>query len=238
MDIEEPTAPEPEKKPEKKDRELPAKPSDSDLAEAERLLQEASLAKIRGTGTVAERLTDQAAEKAPGSPAVQAALGDILWERKQYSKARDRYHIAHLLEPENLVYEMKWAESLVGSAGDPYRSVSGSESYASAKTGAILSFIIPGLGQIVMGKIGLGITMMTLWAGCWTWAFFVPNGLSGLPHAFGFNAQVDTFNGIVLLPVALAVFAWLWSLTSAASKAKKFQPRSVERPIPPGEGDF
>ena len=235
MEIEEPTAPEPEKKPAKKPPELPKKPSEEALAEAERLLQEASLAKIRGNGSVAERLTDEAAEKAPGAAAVQAALGDILWDRQQYSKARDRYHIAHLLEPSNAGYETRWAESFTSLAGGPS---GGTASYASAKTGAVLSFMVPGLGQIVLGEVRLGLTMLGLWAGGWTWAFFVPNGLSGLPHAFGFNAKVDTFNAIVLLPLAIATLAWLWSLTSAGSRAKAFKRKSIERPIPPGEGDF
>ena len=197
------------------------------------------MAKIRGSDSLAERLTDEAAEKAPGSAAVQAALGDVLWGRKQYRKARDKYHIAHLLEPDNAGYETKWAESLLGSAGDPGSGgKSRAEVYASAKTGAVLSFIVPGLGQIVVGEVGTGITMMALWGGGWTWALLVPNGLSGLPHAFGLNAQVDSFNATVLIPIAIVAVTWLWSLTSAGSRAKSFQPKDVERPVPPGEGEF
>ncbi|MCH8978667.1 MAG: hypothetical protein IH945_05425 [Armatimonadetes bacterium] len=239
MDIDEPIRPEPEEAPAKEEPELPEKPSEKDLEEAGRLLQQASLAMIRGHGSVAERLTDEAAEVAPGSAAVQVALGDLLWGRKQYKKARDKYHVAHLLEPDNAGYETKWAESLLGSAGDPEsRGTSRAEVYASAKTGAVLSFIIPGLGQIVMGEVGKGLTMMSLWAGGWTWAFLVPNGLSGLPHAFGLNAKVDTFNALVLVPIGIATIAWLWSLTSAGSRAKSYQARTIERPVPPGEGDF
>ncbi|MCH7945380.1 MAG: hypothetical protein IIC73_05115 [Armatimonadetes bacterium] len=239
MDIDEPIRPESEEEPAKEAPELPEKPSEQDLEEAERLLQQASLAKIRGHGSVAERLTDEAAEKAPGSAAVQAALGDLLWGRKQYKKARDKYHTAHLLEPDNSGYETKWAESLLGSAGDPEsRGKSRAEVYASAKTGAVLSFIVPGLGQIVMGEVGTGITMMVIWAGGWTWALLVPAGLSGLPHAFGLNAKVDTFNAMVLIPIAIVTVTWLWSLTSAGSRAKSFQPKDIERPEPPGEGEF
>ena len=239
VDIDEPNSPEPEERPASDEPELPDKPSEQELEEAERLLQEASLAKIRGNDSVAERLTQEAADKAPGSAAVQAALGDLLWGRKQYTKARERYHVAHLLEPENAGYETQWAESLIGSSGDPQsRGKSRAEVYASAKTGAVLSFIIPGLGQIVMGEVGMGLTMMLLWAGGWTWALLVPNGLSGLPHAFGLNAKVDSFNAMVLVPLAVATVAWLWSLTSASSRAKSVQPKNIERPEPPGEGEF
>lgn len=239
VDIDEPISPQPEESPASEEPELPDKPSAQELEEAERLLQEASLAKIRGHGPAAERLTQEAAEKAPGSPAVQAALGDLLWGRKQYGKARERYHVAHLLEPENAGYETQWAESFVGSAGDPQgRGKSRAEVYASAKTGAVLSFIIPGLGQIVMGEVGKGLTMMLIWTGGWTWALLMPNGLSGLPHAFGLNAKVDSFNAMVLVPLAIAVVVWLWSLTSASSRAKSVQPKNIERPEPPGEGEF
>lgn len=239
MDIDEPIGPESEEEVAEEAPELPEKPSDQELEEAERLLQQASLAKIRGSDSLAERLTDEAAEKAPGSAAVQAALGDVLWGRKQYKKARDKYRTAHQLEPDNASYETQWAESLLGSAGDPEnRGKSRAEVYASAKTGAVLSFIVPGLGQIVMGEVGTGTAMIVLWAGGWTWALLVPNGLSGLPHVFGLNAQVDTFNAMVLVPIAIVTVTWLWSLTSAGSRAKSFQPKDIERPVPPGEGDF
>ena len=238
MDIDEPSSPEPEERPASEEPELPDKPSEQELEEAERLLREASLAKIRGHGSVAERLTEEAAEKAPGSAAVQAALGDLLWGRKQYKKARDKYHTAHLLEPDNAGYETKWAESLLGSSGDPERAKSRAEVYASAKTGAVLSFIVPGLGQIVMGEVGTGITMMALWFGGWSWVLLVPNGLSGIPHALGLNAKVDMFNATVLIPVAIVACVWLWSLTSASSRAKSFQPKDIDRPAPPGEREF
>ncbi|HXH60637.1 MAG TPA: hypothetical protein VNI20_04700 [Fimbriimonadaceae bacterium] len=150
QDRPEPEQPKPEKAPEP---ELPPKPTPEQLEEADRLIQEASLARIRGQGSVAERLLKQASEVAPGSAALQVALGDELWKRSQYSKARDAYRMAHRIEPNNIAYETKWAESIVGSAGDPLSLTSLSETYANAKAAAVLSFFIPGLGQIVSNKI-------------------------------------------------------------------------------------
>ena len=221
------------------DQELPDAPTPEAMEEAEKLLQQASLAKIRGQGSVAERLLKEASEVAAGSAAVQAALGDQLWARSQFSKARSAYKMAHRLEPKNLAYENKWAESLVG-AGDPLSLQRGmSESYASAKTASMLSIMCPGLGQLVKGETKSGAVMISLWIGGWVWALLTPNGLKGIPAAFGISLSgAEDFNAIVLVPVACVVFTWIWSVTSASSHAKTHKAKDVDRPAPPGEGDF
>ena len=230
---------EPKEQEQKSEPELPEKPTPEQLARAESLLQQASLARIRGQGSVAERLLKEAAEVAPGSAAVRAALADELWKRSQFRKARDEYKTAHLLEPENALYETKWAESIIGSSGDPLAMLSaGTENYASAKTAAFLSIMLPGLGQLVSGDRNNGIAMMVMWVGGWGWAAAVPNGLNGFFHLFGQKTHVDSFNPIVLVPLAIVALAWLWAVMSANSKAKTAVPRSIERPKPPGEGGF
>jgi len=221
--------------------ELPAPPTPEQLTEAERLLQQASLARIRQQGSVAERFLKEAAEAAPGSAAVQAALGDELWRRSQFSKAREAYKMAHRIEPHNPAYETKWAESIVGSGGDPLAQLSGlGDSYASAKSAGCLSMILPGLGQIVMGEKSKGIAMIVVYFVAWTWAVFTPNGLDGIPAAIGFRqeVQVKEFNALVLLPLAVVAVTWLSAVLSLSSQMKVKSPRNIERPKPPGEGNF
>lgn len=221
------------------EKDLPEEPTPEAMEKAEQLLQQASLAKIRGQGSVAERLLKEAAEVAEGSASVQAALGDQLWERSQFSKARSAYKMAHQLEPKNLAYETKWAESLVG-AGDPLSLQRGmSESYASAKTASMLSVMCPGLGQLVKGDTSRGVVMISLWIGGWVWALLTPNGLKGIPAAVGISISgAEDFNATVLVPIACIVFTWIWSVTSASSHAKTHKAKEVDRPAPPGEGDF
>lgn len=229
--------PEPNEQPE--ERQLPEKPTPEQAQEAERLLQQASVARIRGQQNIAERALKEASEIAPGSAAVRAALGDELWGRGQYKKARDEFELAHLLEPENPTYETKWAEAILGSAGDPIGlTTSLAESYASSKTAALLSVFIPGLGNIVLGQTQKGATMLAVWIAGWAWAAVTPNGLSGIPHLLGFKANVDRFNAIVLVPLAMVVMSWLWAVFSTAGHAKNFAPKKIERPAPPGEGSF
>jgi tetratricopeptide (TPR) repeat protein len=221
--------------------ELPPPPTPEQLTEAERLLQQASLARIRQQGSVAEKFLKEAAEAAPGSAAVQAALGDELWRRSQFSKAREAYKMAHRIEPLNAAYETKWAESIVGSGGDPLAQISGlGDSYASAKSAGCLSMILPGLGQIVMGDKNKGIALIVVYVVAWTWAVFTPNGLAGIPAAIGFRQEVHVkeFNALVLLPLAVVAVTWLSAVLSLSSQMKVKAPRNIERPKPPGEGDF
>jgi tetratricopeptide (TPR) repeat protein len=228
-------------KDERTEPELPPPPTPEQLAEAERLLQQASLARIRQQGSVAEKFLKEAAEAAPGSAAVQAALGDELWRRSQFSKAREAYKMAHRIEPLNPAYETKWAESIVGSSGDPLAQLSAlGDSYASAKSAGCLSMILPGLGQIVMGEKSKGIAMIVVYFVAWTWAVFTPDGLDGIPAAIGFSqkVQVKEFNALVLLPLAVVAVTWLTAVLSLSAKMKDKTPRSTDRPKPPGEGNF
>lgn len=233
-------APAPVEEEEEDDGELPEEATPEQIEEAERLLQQASLAKIRGQGSVAERFLKEATEAAPGSAVVQAALGDQLWERSQFSRARKAYQRAHELEPKNAAYETKWAESLVGSMGDPL-SFQGDmeEVYASAKVATFLSIVLPGLGQVVMGEKKTGVLMMVLYSGGWLWASLVPHGLSGIPTALGVQGTlVEAFNASVLLPLAIVIVTWLWAVLSANTKVKTQSKRKIDRPAPPGKGDF
>lgn len=227
--------------PKKEDPPLPEKPTPEQIEEAERLLQQASLARIRGQGSVSERFLKEAAEKAPGSAAVQAALGDELWKRSQFSRAREAYKMAHRIEPGNVTYETKWAESIVGSGGDPLSALNAaSNTYASARSAGCLSMILPGLGQIVTGETTKGVTIMAVYLGAWTWAVFTPNGLSGIPALLGRASDVNVkeFNGVVFIPLLIVVATWIGSIASINARAKLMEPRKIERPIPPGEGNF
>jgi hypothetical protein len=221
--------------------ERPPKPTPEQVEEVERLLQQASLARIRNQNAVAERLLQEASELAPGSAAVQAAIGDELWKRGQFSKARDCYKLAHEIEPETAVYETKWAEAIVGSAGDPLALSSGlADSYASAKSAGCLSMLLPGLGQTVLGDTKRGVVMMVVYVLAWVWALLTPNGLSGFPSLLGYGdrVMVKEFNAMVLLPLFIAIATWLTAISSINVQAKRLAPKKIERPTPPGEGGF
>jgi hypothetical protein len=218
---------------------LPEPATPQEIEAAEKLIQQAQLAKIRGQGQVAERLLKEATEVAPGAAAVHAALGDQLWERSQFSRARAEYKLAHLLEPNNVALETKWAESLVGSMGNPLANQA--ETYASAKSAMMLSAFFPGLGQIVSGELVKGIVMLVLWIG--GWVVVIPAALSRLPTAVGRQGtHITEFGSLAMTAVVVLVITWAWSVLSANSKIKESRMMQVmgkvERPTPPGEGNF
>jgi hypothetical protein len=221
------------------EQELPEPSSPEQIEAAEKLIQQAQLARIRGQGSVAERFLKEASEVAPGSAAVRAALGDQLWERSQFSRARAEYKMAHLLEPDNVVYETKWAESLVGSMGDPLSRQE--ETYASAKSALLLSALFPGLGQVVSGQRVTGIIMLVLWIG--GWIVVIPSALGRLPSAVGQGGtQIGQFGTGPMLALAVLLITWIWSVSSANAKVKNSKMAQalgkIERPTPPGEGNF
>ena len=223
----------------KEELELPDPPSEEASADAERLLQESSLARIRNQKLVAERLLKEAEEIAPGSAAVQAAIGDEYYARGQYSKARKAYHFAHKLKPDDIAYERKYAESILGG-GSPMSSVgignSLAEQYASARSAGVLSVFCCGLGQIVSGRRTQGGTLMAIWLLGFVWLFATNDGISGLLGLAGVSGVPG--NSLMLVPAAMIVFPWLISIASASQHAKGSPKKSVDRPVPPGEGDF
>ncbi|MCH7903067.1 MAG: hypothetical protein IH944_00710 [Armatimonadetes bacterium] len=222
----------------KEEAQLPDPPSEEDLAKAERLLQESSLAQIRNQNLAAERLLKEAAEIAPGSAAVQAAIGDEFQARGQYSKARKAYYLAHQLKPDEVAYETKYAESILGGSSMSSLAISNSlaEQYASAKSAVILSVFFCGLGQIVSGRRAQGGVLMAIWLLGLGWLFGTSDGISGLVGLAGISATPG--NSLMLIPAAMIIVSWLTSIVSASGQAKGSSKRSIDRPIPPGEGDF
>ena len=218
---------------------LPDAPSEEALAKAERLLQESSLARIRNQNAAAERLLKEAAETAPGSAAVQAAIGDECLARGQYGNARKAYYLAHKLKPDEVAYETKYAESILGGGSSMSSlaiSNSLAEQYASARSAVILSVFFCGLGQIISGKRAQGGVFMAIWLLGLVWLFGTSDGISGLVGLAGIGAAPG--NSLMLVPAAMIVFPWLISIVSASQQAKGSSKRSIDRPVPPGEGDF
>jgi len=222
------------------EEELPAPPSPECLEKAEGLIRQASLAKIRGDKTMFEKLVQEAATVAPGSSTVQEALGDALVDRRQVKKAKDAFQLAVKLDPKNASAERKFGEAVlsVQLALDPlFSTVFYDDSLASGKAGLILSFLIPGLGQIVSGDTKKGSMMLGGWLIGIAVAVAIPKGISGLGSLINLRAA-PPLNPIVFVPLFVAATCWMWSLGDAGSRNKSFQKRTVVRPVPPDVGDF
>lgn len=217
---------------------LPEPPTQEQIDKAERLIREAMVARRRGDKLQASKLLDQAVEVAPGSATVLEAVGDDLRERRQTRAARDMYARALRVDPKNIVIERKFAECVLTTEQMSFEYVAAREEIdaASGKVALILSILIPGLGQIVTGHRNRGIAMLVGWLIGWTVALLIPNGVKGILKLFG-GAGGD-FNGVVLLPLAVAAFCHLWAIYDAAARAQGATRQKVERPRPPVDKDF
>lgn len=63
--------------------------------------------------------------------------------------------------------------------------------------GVILSFFVPGLGQIVMGEVGMGILMLVFYLVGWLLA-------------------------LILIGLLIAPVIWIWSMVDAYQRARRY----------------
>ncbi|HRJ27650.1 MAG TPA: hypothetical protein PLO61_09105 [Fimbriimonadaceae bacterium] len=229
---------------ESQEPELPPPPTPEQAERAERLIRDANIARIRKQRQEMDRLLNEALEVAPGSALVLEAVADDLLLRGQRRRAQELYAQAIRLSPGNVSLERKHAECVFASAGlnDPAALMGGAltESYASAKSGMILSFIIPGLGQIVMGEVKRGAIMLSGVVVGWVIALLIPDGVSSFMGLLGLARNPPPFQPLVLLPLSLAACFHLWAIVDMFSRARveQFRSKPVERPRPPVDMPF
>ncbi len=221
-----------------KPAELPP-PTREQLEKAERLIQFARLAKTRGQSGQANTYLHQAEEAAPNSPIVLEFVGDLFLEQKRFKDARGVYKRALDLDPKNIGLERKWAQSIAASApaGDPL-ALAEYETMASGKIAAVLSAIIPGLGQIVLGEFAKGIMIFVTWAGMILWLYLIPSGLKGIVAIFSQRAsQQEPFHAMVLVPIFIMFVIWISAMFDA-KLAMGSGRKPIDRPIPPDARPF
>jgi hypothetical protein len=227
--------------------EIPVEPpTPQQLAEAENLVRQARVEKMRGNGKGAGDLLKQASEVAPGAPAVLEVVADDLAERKQFDRAKKMYRQAWKLDPKNVGLERKYAMIVaqmdaMGSIDDQLRAnlsdspfINESEALASANAAIIMSAVFPGLGHAVLGK-GVGYPIMLAWLVCSGWLFFMKDDLAGL---FRMAAGSGTPNLAVMVPLLLMAVIYLGTIASLKTSTKSVKKRSVEHPRPPVDLPF
>lgn len=143
--------------------------------QAEELIKQFRVQKMRGQSAQATETLRQALAIAPTSPQVQEALGDEYKEVGETKNAREAYLLAHRADPKDANIERKYAETILrlGSADAIQRALesgnldslllSKGDSYARPGAAAFLSALVPGTGQLVQGKNELGIGLLVSW---------------------------------------------------------------------------
>lgn len=213
------------------------------VEQAEESLRNANLANIRKDRAGAKVHYKRALELAPNTPSVLEAVADDLRERKFFKPAQMLYKRAVEIDPSNARIESKLGECAlqVMSTSDPMAMLSGMDGdpnmVVNANAAVILSVLLPGLGQMVSGRVALGIGFMVVWVSSWVWAIAIPNGISGLLSGMGLTLTQGgaPFNSTVLFPLGIAAFTHLVAIFEAAGRAKRHVPKRVEKPIPPSD---
>lgn len=223
---------------------LPPKPTPSQQAEADNLVRQSRVFKMRGQHQQASEMLRKAAEFAPGAISVLEALGDDLLERGQAKPAAETYQKALGLDPSNVGLERKYGaaiarvqgvmtveEALNLKLGD---SLSAADA-ATVKGAAFLSFFIPGGGQIVLGDYAKGAAYLGIWLGMILWLSLMPKGdLSDSVRAiFGGSAHLRP---IVFVPLAIMLCLQLlaaFTVKGSGQNAGSLRVSKGNHPKPP-----
>jgi tetratricopeptide (TPR) repeat protein len=235
-------APEPEP-----EIEIPSEPpTPAQLEEADQLIRQARVEKMRGNARAATDLLKKAVEVAPGAPVVLETLADDLIERKLYGEAQKILKRAVKLDPRNVGLERKFAMTVattanLGSLEDQMRAnlsdsfVGGPDARASGNAALLLSAILPGLGHVVLGR-AVGFIIMASWVLCGIWVIYLREDFKGLVTLAA--GQGRTPNLTVMVPLFIMVLLYFGSLASLQSARRTVAKRRVDRPVPPVDKPF
>lgn len=223
--------------------ELPPKPTPSQQSEADTLIRQSRVAKMRGQNQVATELLRKAAEVAPGAVSVMEALGDDMMERGLAQPAVDTYAKALTLSNGDPGIERKYAAAIARSKGGltfeealqlkAESSLFDTSEAASNRSAAIISFFLPGVGQIVLGQYGRGIAFLIAWLFFIFFAFNVFNRLK----------PGDSIGPMVIVPLVAALAiqvgaAWACKKDDSEKLSGNLRKGQVERPKPPVDLPF
>ena len=208
--------------------------------EAERLVRQARLAQTRGQSQTAADLYRQAAAAAPDDASLLATVGKGLLELRRVQEAKQLLERAKALAPNDANVERAFAKAVLAAASGEWGGFPGGApgiDYASAKSATLLTLLVPGLGQLVVGQTSKGLLLGGGWLLCLVAAVLVPNGVSGLLRMVMGQLSAD-INLAVLLPLAGMFVFWLAAVYDMNAQAKKAKPDQRERPKPPVDLPF
>ena len=225
-------------------------PTPAEADKAEQYVRQSMLEKRRGNAVAATDLLKKAAEAAPGSAVVLEALGDDLAARKLTKQAREAYDRARVLDPKNVGLERKYALTVLGSTttmtveqqllygmSDSFLLTS-TDNVAGIWAARLLSAMLPGLGQLVVGRTTKGIVLIAI--------YVLSFGLIAIWHK-DFELLMRFLRGSstppnwrVLIPLIAMAADWFTALGDLASGQNKESARhtKTDRPKPPVDLPF
>lgn len=218
--------------------EMPPQPTPEQREEADKLIQRYRLEKQRGNKDFALRYLGEAAQIAPGYTYVLECQGDEAAENRKIEEAKRLYKLAKAQDIRNTAAETKFAELVFRSQAAPAAAhLKIQETSASGKSAAIMSAIVPGLGQFVTGQYVKAVAIFVIWGVC----LVIGDPLRTISGLVGPKVNPS---GMAVLGLIGAFMTYLFNLvdmngyiksSAAREKFMGIEAKKVERPKPPDE---
>lgn len=208
------------------------------------------------------RLTLSRGEKGPAEAGLQSLKtqfgaqgelleieGDVATGRKRWKDAEKLYALAKDRLPGNIGVEKKHADAVflasgMGTLEDQLRASESStpildtDAVARGGVATFLSFLFPGLGQLVMGQQVKGAAFLTVWVLAMTYVFFHGRMIPGLLRVIGIGGGGDDPSGLFVFALLVATVTMLLAVFDCATVAKRAPKPNTERPKPPVDLPF
>ena len=223
---------------------LPSPPTPEQQADADKLVAQARVEKMRGNGERASELLRQAVSVAPGSSTVVELLADELVGQRKYREALDKYDLARRLDPKNAGADKKHADLVFQTrahAASANLMIAEQASLAtSSKIATMFACLLPGSGQLVMQRYALGAFYMVTWILMIVWLGVMKSDFAGVLILIGLHvrgAKAD-FSPVVFIPISVAALihiAGIVGTKSGSSREAAFMAHmtKADRPTPP-----
>lgn len=217
---------------------LPDPPTPEQSAVAENLIRQARVAKMRHQPEEVRRLLSEARVAAPGSVAVLELLGDEYAEVGQKDKALECFRFAMKLNPNNVAIEKKHANLVFNLKAKPQSDMDSfnfhmAEIRDNAKGAKLRSALLPGLGQVSLGQLGLGYTFMAIWGIFAVWLLIkLPDFKEFLVHILKSHTSANDTSFVI--PLIGLFVTYLLAIGLASAGQAEF--KGVEKkshPAPP-----
>lgn len=208
--------------------------------EAERLLRQANLQKMRGQHSEASESLKQAIELNPEHAPSWELLGDMHRQAGDRDAAQEAYKHAHELDPKLVSAERKYAEIVLQIAQEQQQREMWQQAMENPQNDLLvpkrnpglaflLSMCMPGVGQLYNGDFVKGGIVIGIWLIGWIFIFassegsaFMSNFLRVLFSTSGARGGLSSFLTLTLVTVSLVhLYAMIDAPFTAANRNKQ-----------------
>jgi tetratricopeptide (TPR) repeat protein len=217
--------------------------------QADQLIRQSKVEKMRNNSQRALTLMKEAAAIAPASPTVLEAFADDLMERRQYKDALATYKQALVVDPRNVGLETKYAKTALRLSGSGLSFdqqlraglndslvLTGDDAVASVVSARFLNAFAPGVGHMVLGRFWTGVSILICYMIAVGWIVLMRNDVSGIVQMVAGKSAHP--NLVVLIPLFVAIVIWMGTQAALSSGDRSHARVKMERPKPPVDLPF